>query len=53
MSEHLDAMVSTVSAEEPFFLGFRLRQSAEPHGWTDANLARQRRKSKGRRLIVS
>jgi hypothetical protein len=41
MSEHLDAMAARASAEEPFFLGYHLRQAAERHGWSDADLARE------------
>jgi hypothetical protein len=40
-TDPLTAMAARVSAEEPFFLGYRLRQAAERHGWTDADLCRE------------
>jgi hypothetical protein len=36
-------MAARVSAEEPSFLGYHLRQAAEQHGSTDADLARELR----------
>jgi hypothetical protein len=41
MSELLDNLAARASAERPYFLGYHLRQAAERHGWTDADLARQ------------
>jgi hypothetical protein len=38
MSTYLEYFAARVS-HEPDFLGYRLRQSAQRHGWTDANLA--------------